>query len=230
MSYFYLKAYPKLKRASFGQRHARVWRLLPWSLVTAGLALLISVIGPVVAYQIKSGDFTPKIVSPMTVSAETEEYLQPANWFVEAPVLPPRPSLITTYSLSIPKLGIKEAAVEIGGKDLGKAMVHYSGTALPGQLGSAVIFCHSVLPQFFNPQNYKTICSTLPTLKKGDAVGVSFDGIEYRYRVYQMLEVPPEDVTVLEQHYDNSYLSLVTCVPPGTYLRRLIVRAELVRI
>jgi sortase A len=107
-------------------------------------------------------------------------------------------------------------------------MVHYLGTALPGQLGNAVIFCHSVLPQFFNPRNYKTICSTLPMLKKGDRVIVNFDGIEYQYRVYEMLEVGPDDVTVLEQHHDNSYLSMITCVPPGTYLRRLIVRAELV--
>jgi sortase A len=69
----------------------------------------------------------------------------------------------------------------------------------------------------------------LPTLKKGEPITINFDGIEYRYQVREMLEVSSEDVTVLEQHYDNSYLSLITCVPPGTYLRRLIVRAELVR-
>jgi sortase A len=197
-------------------------------LVTAGLALVVSAVGPIVAYQIKKAGFAPRIVSPMTAAATTEEYLQPANWFVGAPVLPPAPSAITSYGLSIPKLKIKEAVVEIGGEDLGKAMVHYLGTALPGQLGNAVIFCHSVLPQFFNPRNYKTICSTLPMLKKGDRVIVNFDGIEYQYRVYEMLEVGPDDVTVLEQHHDNSYLSMITCVPPGTYLRRLIVRAELV--
>jgi len=44
-----------------------------------------------------------------------------------------------------------------------------------------------------------------------------------------MVEVEPEDLSILEQRFDDSYLTLVTCVPPGTYLRRLVVRARLVK-
>jgi sortase A len=100
---------------------------------------------------------------------------------------------------------------------------------LPGQYGNAVIFGHSVLPQFFNPKDYKTIFSTLPTLKEKDEIFINFDGIEYRYQVTKMVETLPEDISVLEQQYDGEYLSLITCVPPGTYLKRLVVRARLVR-
>ena len=50
----------------------------------------------------------------------------------------------------------------------------------------------------------------------------------YRYQVEKMVEVSPEDVSVLEQQYDRERLSLITCVPPGTYLRRLVVRAGLI--
>jgi len=47
--------------------------------------------------------------------------------------------------------------------------------------------------------------------------------------VIKIVETLPEDVSILEQYYDGEYLSLITCVPPGTYLRRLVVRAKLVR-
>ena len=131
--------------------------------------------------------------------------------------------------LAIPKLEIVQAVVQIGGEDLMKSLIHYPGTALPGQYGNAVIFGHSVLPQFFNPENYKTIFSTLPTLEGGDDIFLDFDGVTYHYQVTQIVETLPEDVSVLEQHYNGEYLTLVTCVPPGTYLKRLVIRGRLVR-
>ena len=109
-----------------------------------------------------------------------------------------------------------------------ESLIQYPGTALPGQYGNPVVFGHSVLPQFFNPQNYKTIFSTLPTLKEGDEILIDFDGITYRYEVVSLHEVLPENVSVLEQRYNTEYLTLITCVPPGTYLRRLVVTARLV--
>ena len=44
------------------------------------------------------------------------------------------------------------------------------------------------------------------------------------------VQVAPTDLSVLEQRYDGRYLTLVTCSPPGTYLRRLIVKARIVDI
>jgi len=35
---------------------------------------------------------------------------------------------------------------------------------------------------------------------------------------------------VLEQKNDASYISLITCVPPGTYWKRLVVRAKLTEL
>lgn len=220
MAYLYLKKYPQVIPPP---RHR--WPLVPVALIVTGLALLVSAIGPILSYQLLRPTEGQGVVM-----GESFENTGPINWFTQLPQLSPRPSSITHYTLTIEKLKIKQAVVEIDGEDLGKAMVHYQGTAFPGQLGNAVIFCHSVLPQFFNPTNYKTICSTLPTIKKNEEIVVDYDGIQYRYRVREILEVKPDDVTILEQRYDNSYLSLITCVPPGTYLRRLIVRAELVII
>lgn len=226
-AYRYVKSAPKRVRTSK--------KLLPVVFWLGGVVLLANVFLPFASYLNSSRQkFSPALLKPigepvgMALGQETEaDYRRPQSWFPAAPQLPPLPSKITHYSLSIPKLEIENAAVEIGGEDLLKSMIHYSGTALPGQYGNATIFCHSSLPQFFNPKSYKTICSTLPRLEIGDEILVNFDGILYRYQVYKMVEVKPEDVEVLAQYYDGQYLSLITCVPPGTYLRRLIVRSRL---
>lgn len=223
--YRYVKAKPRRRKSGLN--------LLPAVLLIGGIILVLNVTLPIVLYQVRSRtSFSQPLLSPISNNQVLGEelvidYSKPESWFPAAPKPPSRPSKITHYTLSIPELKIQKAVVEIGGEDLMKSLIQYSGTALPGQYGNTVIFGHSVLPQFFNPENYKTIFSTLPTLKKGDEIFVNFDGIEYRYQVTQMLEVEPSDILGLAQHYDNQYLTLITCVPPGTYLKRLIVRAEL---
>lgn len=132
------------------------------------------------------------------------------------------------YYLSIPKLKIKDALVKIAGEDLDKSLIHYGGTGLPGDYGSAVIFGHSILPQFYDPTNYKAIFSKLPDLEKGEDIFIKYDGITYRYEIFNMHVTTPEDISVLEQRYDNSYITLITCVPPGTYWKRLVVQARLI--
>lgn len=112
--------------------------------------------------------------------------------------------------------------------DLKKSLIQYPQTALPGQLGNTVIFGHSVLPQFFNPKSYLTIFSTLHKLKQGDEILVDFDNIHYKYKVEEMFEIQPTDLSVLEQRFNNRTLTLITCSPPGTYLRRLVIKSNLV--
>lgn len=231
MRYCYVK---KINRA---QTSTVSPKLLSVFLVLAGVTLIASATVPIFVYQFFVSPKFSKMIKPIpeeTVLGEQEQeevdYTQVSNWFPEAPKLPPLPSKITHYTLSIPKLKIKDAAVQIGGEDLKQGLIQYEGTAFPGQFGNTVIFGHSVLPQFFNPKNYLTIFSTLPTLKMGDEILVDFDGVRYKYVVEQMIEIKPEDISILEQRYDDLYLTLITCVPPGTYLRRLAVRARLVKI
>ncbi len=234
--YRYLKSAPLGQRLVQRKRLAFLWKSLSFLILVIGLVLIGNAALPILYYELTSSRFTQQPLSPLT-SQETVlgkeavvDYANPKSWFPDAPILPPRPSRITHYNLSIPKLDIEDATVQIGGEDLMKSLIHYPGTALPGQYGNTVIFGHSVLPQFFNPENYKTIFSTLPNLEEGDEILVDFDGIQYRYLVREISETKPEDLAVLEQRYDSQWLSLITCVPPGTYLKRLIVRTQLVRI
>lgn len=214
-------------------------RFLPTLLIIIGLGLFASVAYPVFSYQFfTTSRFQPQFLSPLAdsvsfpsvVLGEERDLTKVSSWFPRAPEQMKSLSKVTHYTISTPKLKIFEATVKIGGEDLKESLIHYGESALPGEFGNTVIFGHSVLPQFFNPKNYLTIFSTLPTLEGGDEVFVDFDGVEYKYKVYEMVEVDPDDVSILEQQYDNSYLTLVTCVPPGTYWKRLAVRARLEKI
>ncbi len=68
------------------------------------------------------------------------------------------------------------------------------------------------------------------TMKPGEKIYVTYDGIRYTYSVQKKVEVKPEDTYILEQEYAAKQLKLVTCVPEGTYLRRGVVLAQLEEI
>ena len=207
--------------------------------IIVGFILVFSSSLPILTYEIfTSGRLTKdQLLSPLPESQKEQfvnaspegDLVKASNWFEGTlPSLDEIPSGVTFYNLSIPRLKIKNASVEIAGDDLSKNLIHYKGTALPGKKGNTVIFGHSTLPQLFKPDNYLSIFSTLPTMKKGDKIQLSYDGITYTYKVDDIFEVKPSQVEILNQKFDDSYLSVVTCVPPGTYLKRLVVRARLV--
>jgi sortase A len=226
MRYRYVKKTSRVRRSPVGVKFLSLF------LVLVGLVLIGSAVVPIFFYQFFVSPRFSRMVRPVTeetvLGSHTEtDFTRVFNWFPTAPKLPPLPSRITHYTITIPKLRIEEAVVAIGKEDLSRNLVQYEGTALPGQLGNTVIFGHSVLPQFFNPKNYLTIFSTLPTLKPGDEIFVDFDGIRYKYVVEQMIEVNPDEISILGQRYDDAYITLITCVPPGTYHWRLAVRGRL---
>jgi len=212
-----------------------LWKIASITSLIFGMFLLASVVVPIISYESLSREKYPTLLSPIvkdesTPKLESFDYTRASNWFVDAPA---RENFATTnvvnYTLSIPKLGIENATVNIGGEDLSKSLIQYPGTARPGKPGNTIVFGHSILPQFFNPKNYISIFSTLPELEKGDMISVEYDGVSYRYAVENMFEVSPTDIYVLEQGQSGSFLSLITCVPPGHPLkpRRLVVRAKI---
>lgn len=232
--------------------------ILPTAFILLGAALLLIVAQPIVSYKflvfskerkkiitpipnvalVKGGGFiNPLVLGSSTASnnvnqpkfGKNVDYHMINNWFPTAPLPHVKPSRITHYTLSIPELKIENAVVEIGGTEVKHSLIHYPGTALPGEFGNTVIFGHSVLPTFYNPKDYEAIFSLIPTLDKGDRIYVDFDGIRFVYEAEEYQEVKPEDIEVLEQRFDQQTLSLITCVPPGTYWKRGIVMARLVR-
>lgn len=242
--YRYIKQIPKRRR----ERRRPVVSLI---LITVGVVIMAWTLWPIASFFVLRQQLLSSTVSPVSeniidrrgavlpaLAAEpsennsTNETFDSTNanvWFPTSPqkkVVTP----VNSYFLSIPKLKIQNATVVIAGDNLNKSLIHYGGTGLPGEYGTAVIFGHSTLPQFFSPTNYTSIFSTLPTLKVGDEIFVTYDGITYRYVIYDMVITKPTDLSPLEQRFDDSFLTLITCVPPGTLWERLNVKAKLTRL
>lgn len=226
------------------------FKFIPPILIIGGMAMITIVIYPILIYQIQyiPNTFRKELIKPVKIfenyeiQATSEEQVQKQKvfsnlsqvdttnarvWFPDAKFVKTTAPKITNYTLSIPKLDIANADVEVGSENLKKSLVHYPGSSLPGELGNPVIFGHSTLPIFYNPKNYETIFSTLPEIQKGDKILARVDGIEYTYVVYNLFTVDPSEIDVLEQKYDTYDMSVITCVPPGTTWKRLIVKARL---
>lgn len=203
--------------------------MLNWQLNYYKNAPEEKIVRPIPMNLITTGANVNSSSSEALAKEQKNDLSNPDNWFTG---LTPRktPTNVKEYTLSIPKLGIFNAQVKVGSEELNKSLVHYGGTAIPGEYGNAAVFGHSCLPQFYNPKNYSCIFATLDTLSAGDEILINVDKVEYKYIVYDFKTVLPEDISVLEQRYDNYYLSLITCVPPGLALKRLVVKAKLEKI
>lgn len=247
MLYLYQKSTPA--KPSPGHTLPNQIRFLPTLISAIGLGLIAAVVWPILGYQLSQvklvkfgGDLLLPIHYQSFASASKDpslpettqlDYTRASNWFANSSAFNFIPSVETsetTYQISIPSLGIDQANVSLVNEELEKNLVHYPQTALPGQNGSPVIFGHSTLPQFFDPTDYTTIFSTLPTIKPGASIFVIFAGIKYTYKVNRIYEVKPNETWVLRQEYNQKTLKLITCVPPGTKLKRLVVEAELVKV
>lgn len=157
------------------------------------------------------------------------DYKDARNWYpqVHAEEVEKKNEKVDNYILAIPKLGINNANVSTSNYNLSETLVHYYGPPNPLDKGTSVIFGHSTLPQWFDPTNYEAIFATLHTIQIGDELIITVDGVQHTYEVFGTTITTPDDVNIFSQSYDNSYITLVTCTPPGTIWKRLIVRAVL---
>lgn len=136
------------------------------------------------------------------------------------------------FDIKIPKINIKKGVVETNSFNMNpdKYIGHYAGTALPGEVGNVFIYGHSVMPFFFKEDNYKTIFSNLHKLENDDVIEVNYSGKTFKYKVFQKEILNPEDVkplaTITPAYLNEKTISLMTCTPPGTTLKRLIVAAK----
>ncbi len=110
-------------------------------------------------------------------------------------------------------------------------VAHAKGTALPGSKTAAnnnvFLFAHSAI----NPieaRRYNSVFYLLRKLEKGDRIVTFYKGKQFDYVVYDKRVVEADDVKYLTDPSKDPILTLQTCDPPGSSLRRLIVTAKLV--
>lgn len=178
------------------------------------------------------------ILSPTSTMAMQNkvEVPQIGNLLAQLPAVgPPEnriiiPSLGINAPLATPSYDalLKEDWVQLE-KDIQESLmqgvVHYPGTARPGQAGNFFITGHSSY-YAWAPGKYKSIFAKLGHLQVGDEYFVYYGGDKHRYVVTEKKEVKPDNVDVLDQPLSQRISTLMTCTPVGTTLRRLILVAQ----
>ena len=94
-------------------------------------------------------------------------------------------------------------------------------TDLPGATGNCAISGHRVTHG--RPFRY------LDRVKKGDTIDIYSSFRRYRYEVDRVLRLTPAHIEVIA-HTEEPRLTLTTCDPPGSAVKRLVVQARLVEV
>lgn len=138
------------------------------------------------------------------------------------------------FGIVIPKINANSkvvANVDAGNeseyrKALKEGVAHAAGTAYPGEIGNTFLFAHSA-GNFWEVSQYNAVFFLLGELNPGDEIFVFFNGQRFDYQVTSKTIVDPDQVQFLNTQTNFSQLTLQTCWPPGTALKRLLVLARL---
>lgn len=111
-------------------------------------------------------------------------------------------------------------------KALSKGVAHAKDSALPGETGNVFIFAHSTdLPVNVTPLN--AVFYLINKLKPGDEINLSYLSKNYKYIVEGTKIVNSKEVNYLQEISTGRTLTLMTCWPPGTTLKRLLIISRL---
>lgn len=136
------------------------------------------------------------------------------------------------FGLVIPKLGINVSVIQDVNpqnpkeyqKALSKGVAHAKGTSTPDALGNTFLFAHSS-DTFLNANRYNAIFYLLNKMEPNDLFYVAYKGRLYKYFVVEKKVVAPTQIEYYHKplpDYENT-LTLMTCWPPATTLKRLVV-------
>jgi len=217
------------------KKHSKVWGRIFKFLGRFSLALLLmfsliyAVINAPVIYNKIRYSLNHKDQKP-NKSVEAAVISLPKVTATSTPTPSPDQTIVQDGYLLIPKLEVNAPIVYMQSMDenavladLKSGVGHYPGTANPGQIGNVVITGHSSF-YWWDDGQYNQVFALLENLAVGDKIYIGYGGKRYIYQVSESKVINPEDVQVLAQTND-SRLSLITCVPVGTNLQRLVVTA-----
>lgn len=171
-----------------------------------------------------------------TIIAKIQYYVSPGTAANESSKIIVDPTIAANVGeeskVIIPKINVEAPIINVDSYNeaeiqeaLDKGVVHYANTALPGEVGNDVILGHSS-HTVFNQGKYKFVFILLDRLEDGDTVIQHYEGKRYVYKVFNKQVIEPTDFSLINIDTDKPVLTLITCTPPGTALKRLVVQAE----
>jgi sortase A len=197
-------------------------RWIAYFLIFSGIVIVLAIFGPVLK---EEAQYNFDQISHIKYVIGTEQL----NTF-EKPLTPPN----TDFSIIIPKIGAVAPIIDnVDPSDqkkylaaLRKGVAHAAGTGLPDEVGNVYLFAHST-DAFYNVSAYNAVFYLIGKLKSGDEIDIFYQGKLIKYQVYDKKVVGPDS----SQYFgsilpDEKTLTLQTCYPPGTTLKRLVVLAK----
>lgn len=163
-------------------------------------------------------------------------FIQPSRAAASTPLIVSNSSVAPSAKpeVIIPKINVQipvvygqtSIAEDVLQNALDSGVIHYPTTAVPGQNGNASFFGHSS-NNIFNKGKYKFAFVMLHNLVPGDTFYLTHKSKVYVYKVISKKVVEPSEVGVLNPIPGKpATATLITCDPPGTSLRRLVVVGE----
>ncbi|OGD83331.1 hypothetical protein A2572_04670 [Candidatus Collierbacteria bacterium RIFOXYD1_FULL_40_9] len=136
------------------------------------------------------------------------------------------------FGIVIPKIGANSKIIKnvdpfdstVYQKALTKGVAHANTSKLPGEGKNIFLFSHSST-DFLTATRYNSIFYLLSKLEEGDEIKVFYKQKEYQYKVKDKKVVTPSQINFLKSDSNAETLTLMTCWPPGTDFKRLIVQA-----
>ena len=177
----------------------------------------------------------PKTVTYAVIPSATST---PAIKHAAVPTATPTPAPPTPLPITLPAntfaaadLGISAPItwrVPLDQKTMDQALtqglIHVDGTSLPGQTGVVAIAGHSSNYPWIK-SSYNSVFAPMTKAAVGQVYEINYQNTMYQYVVTKIYQVAPTDLSVLSSDSFTG-LHLITCVPVGTSLHRLVVEAK----
>lgn len=185
------------------------------------------------------GGFVMLMAYNQVVFAQVKQYVRPGSQLNTPVIVTPESNVCEGQSnnVFIPKINVNTPVVydeKSWDNDkiddaLERGVVHYGTTAVPGQAGNNVILGHSS-GNLLNQGDFKYEFVLLDALENGDTFTMCYEGERYVYKIFRKEIIDPSDLTYVYQNQEGvpddsrHVTTLITCHPPGTSWKRLIVQ------
>ncbi len=201
--------YSKIKKNSLLKKVFKQTGFIGLILILIALAIPLKTFSPVIKSEIKYRINPPKI---------------------DTDIIP----VDQNFSLVIPKINANTRVIvnvdpfssQIYQQALTLGVAHASTSDTPDKSGNVFIFAHSA-GNWYQANQYNAVFYLLNKLKRDDKIFVYYKNKKYSYSVTEVKTVNSQQTDYLDRDFGNQQLTLMTCWPPGTTLKRLLVTATL---
>lgn len=197
-------------------------------LILAGFVVLLLIYGPLLRDEVRY-QFSAKGKGVIVVG-EKEQAEKVADEKAGLKIIKP---VDENFGIVIPKISANTKVVaEVDPTDskvyqraLTEGVAQAKGSAYPGEAGNIFIFAHSGA-DLSEAVRYNAVFYLLGNLEVGDDIFLFRNGEKFRYVVEEKKLVNSSEVQYLKKENGDRTVTLMTCWPAGTTLKRLLVIAK----